>query len=180
MNIDPEKRQKLLLFGALAGLGILLGDRLVLSPLLAAWDRRSEEIAALQKRVDQGRQLVARQDAVRAGWTRMTTNALPKVVSAAEGRVLSALDRWSRAANVNVTSVKPQWKQTEEDHMTFECHVDATGSLSMLTRFLYEVERDPLAVRVEAVELAARDNDASQLTLGLQVSGLLLNAPSRP
>jgi hypothetical protein len=50
----------------------------------------------------------------------------------------------------------------------------------MLTRFLYEVERDPLAVRVEAVELAARDNDASQLTLGLQVSGLLLNAPSRP
>ena len=67
----------------------------------------------------------------------------------------------------------------DDDYSTFECHVDATGNLATLTRFLYEVERDKLAVRVEAVELAARDNDAASLSLGLQVSGLLLNLPDR-
>ena len=112
-------------------------------------------------------------------WGEMASNALPKATSAAEGRVLEALDRWSRAASVNVTSVKPQWKQVDDDYSTFECHVDATGNLATLTRFLYEVERDKLAVRVEAVELAARDNDAASLSLGLQVSGLLLNLPDR-
>jgi hypothetical protein len=41
------------------------------------------------------------------------------------------------------------------------------------------VERDRMAIRVETVELAARDADASQISVGLQVSGLLLNPPAQ-
>ena len=51
--------------------------------------------------------------------------------------------------------------------------------MSALTRFLYEVEKDPLALRVESVEITSRDNDGQQLSLALQVSGLLLN-PQQP
>jgi len=178
MNIDPEKRQKLLLILALTGVGLLAGDRLVVSPLIKSWTARSENIAQLKKDIAKGRQLLERRDAVRSRWQEMKTNALPSEVSAAEGRVLDAFDRWSRAASVNITSVKPQWKQSEDGYMTFECHVDAGGSLSTLTRFLHEVDRAPLALRVETVEMAARDNDASQISLGLHVSGLLLNAPN--
>lgn len=176
MNLDPENRQKLLVILALTGVGLLAGDRLVLSPLLKSWAARSERIELLQKDIAKGRQLLDRRHTVRARWKEMQTNALPVEVSAAEGRVLDAFDRWSRTASVNITSVKPQWKQLEDGYMTFECHVDASGSLSTVTRFLHEVERDPLALRVETVELAARDTDASQITLGLHVSGLLLNA----
>jgi hypothetical protein len=63
--------------------------------------------------------------------------------------------------------------------MTLECRVDGFGNLSALTRFLYDVEKDPMALKVEAVEIAARDNDGQQLSLALQVSGLLLN-PQQP
>ena len=58
--------------------------------------------------------------------------------------------------------------------MTLECRADAFGSIQAVTRFLYEVEKDSLALRVEAVEITARDNDGQQLTIGLQVSGLQL------
>ena len=64
--------------------------------------------------------------------------------------------------------------------MTLECRADAAGSLPALTRFLYEAEKDPLALKVEAVEITARDNDGQQLSLALQVSGLLLNPPPQP
>jgi len=58
--------------------------------------------------------------------------------------------------------------------MTLECRVDAFGNLSALTRFLYDVEKDPLALKVDALEITTRDNDGQQLSLALQVSGLLL------
>lgn len=179
MNIDPEKRQKLLIIATAAVAAVFAGDRLVVGPLMKSWQARSDRIVALNKDLAKGRQLLERRDSVRSRWQEMQTNALPTVVSEAEGRVLEALDRWSRTASVNINSVKPQWRQTEDGYMTFECRVDASGSLSTVTRFLYEVERDPLALRVEAVELAARDNNASELNVGLQVSGLVLNPPAQ-
>ena len=80
---------------------------------------------------------------------------------------------------MTVTSIKPLWRRTADDFMTLECRVDASGSLSTLTRFLHEVESDPLALRVDSVELGSRDRTGAQLTLGLQVSGLVLSTEKR-
>jgi hypothetical protein len=43
-----------------------------------------------------------------------------------------------------------------------------------LTKFLHDVEQAELALRIESVELTARDADGRQLALGLSVSGLRL------
>jgi hypothetical protein len=55
-----------------------------------------------------------------------------------------------------------------------ECRLDATGTMSNLSRFLFEVENSPMALRVDAVELNARDDGGQKLALGLVVSGLRL------
>ena len=59
--------------------------------------------------------------------------------------------------------------------MMLNCRVEIGGSLGTLSRYLYELEKSPLAVRVDGVELNARDKEGQQLTLGLEVSGLALN-----
>jgi hypothetical protein len=105
----------------------------------------------------------------------MRTNTLPASVSAAENEVLKGFERWSQESRISISSIKPQWKQGGDDFMTLECRADAFGNIQALTRFLYELEKDPLALKVEAVEITTRDNDGQQLTLGLQVSGLQLN-----
>jgi hypothetical protein len=58
--------------------------------------------------------------------------------------------------------------------MTLACRVEAAGSLGTLSRFLYEVEKGSLALRLDTVELNAHDNAGQQLTLGLEVNGLAL------
>jgi hypothetical protein len=63
--------------------------------------------------------------------------------------------------------------------MTYECRVDAAGDLGKLSRFIYSVERDPMALKLELVELGARDKEGQQISLGLQLSGLVLNTPAR-
>ena len=169
-----KNRQKMLVILAAVGVGFLLGDKLIITPLTAGWQARSKQIAELTKQVNQGSLLVSRESVIRDRWDQMRTNTLPEEVSAAENEVLQAFERWSQASRISISSIKPQWKRAGEDFMTLECRADAFGSIEALTRFLYEVEKDPLALRVEAVEINARDNDGQQLGIGLQVSGLQL------
>ena len=174
MKID--NRQQALAILAAVAVTLLVGDRLVLTPLTSTWKERSARITELTKSLNQGSLVLAREQAIRARWDGMRTNPLPESVSAAENEVLKAFDRWSRASRISVASIKPQWKHNNDDYVTLECRADAFGSIKTLTRFLYDVEADSLALKVEAIEITARDEGGQQLSLGLQVSGLQLTA----
>ena len=173
MNI--KNRQQLLSIAAIVVVALWAGDKLVLSPLMQSWKQRATSITELTKSVRQGSLLVDRERSIRSRWDSMQTNTLPNETSVAENQVLKAFERWSQDSRISITSIKPQWKRTADDYMTLECRADAFGSIQAITRFLYDVEKDPLALKVEAVEITTRDNDGQQLSLALQVSGLLLN-----
>lgn len=172
--MEIKKRQKTLVILAALGVAFLLGDKMVVTPLMASWETRAKQIAELTKQVNQGSLLVSRDAVIRDRWDNMRTNTLPADVSSAENELLTAFERWSKESGISISSIKPQWKQAGDDFMTLECRADAFGTIQAVTRFLYEVEKDPLALRVEALEVSARDNDGQQLAVGLQVSGLQL------
>lgn len=175
MKLPPANRQRLLLILAGAGILLLVLDSLVLTPLTKSWRDRSTEIARLRKNVSEGRGLIARADRMQAQWAEMQSQALPKDPAKSEQDLISAFDRWGRATGVELGSIKPQWKRgTSNRFSQLECRVDATGSLATLSRFLYEVEKSTLALRVDSVELTSRDEFGQKLSLGLLVSGLRL------
>lgn len=174
-----KDRQQLLLIVTVAAAVLFAGDRLVLSPLIKAWNDRSTRIAELTKQIGQAKLLVQREQVIRGRWAEMQRNALPGNNSAAEQQVFKAIDAWAQNSGVAISAITPQWKHDSDEYTTFECRVDASGDLSKLTRFLYSVERDPMALRLESVELGARDKEGQQLAMGLQLSGLVLANPKR-
>jgi len=119
--------------------------------------------------------LVQRETGIRNHWEEMRKRSLTNNTSAAEQQVFRAIDSWAQDTGVIVHAITPQWKHDSDEYATYECRVDASGDLSRLSRFLYHVEREPLALKLDAVELNARDKDGQQLSLGLQFSGLMLN-----
>jgi len=173
MNIN--KRQQVLAIAAAAIVGAFVLDKLVITPLTKSWKERSTTIADLRKSIAQGKSTLDREQITRRRWNEMRKNTLPFAASVAEQEMLGAFDKWSRDSGVSVSSIKPQWKRgATDDYSVLECRVDAAGNLSTLTRFLYDVEHSPMALKIESVELAARDNNGQQLALGLLVSGLRL------
>jgi hypothetical protein len=178
MNI--RNRQQLLGILAIAAVALWAGDRLLVEPLIQSWKDRSLRLANLKKSVVEGNRLLGREKAIREHWERMRTNTLSSEQPLAEAQMYAAFNRWTEGSRIVVTSVSPRWKLNADDYATYECHVEATGNLPTLTRFLYEVENDPLAVKVDLVELTAQDDRGTQLSLGLQVSGLELNPPAMP
>jgi Tfp pilus assembly protein PilO len=173
--MEIKNRQKLLLIGAGICVVLLMGDSFVLSPLIASWKDREKTIQDLRTKVGDGTNLLNRAAAINRRWDRMQTNTLPSNVSQAEAEMLKSFDRWERDTGITRVSFKPQWKQSDEDYATLECRADYTGDIDRLKRFLYEVEHDPLGLKVQAVEISSRDDAGQQLTMGLEVSGLLLN-----
>lgn len=174
MNVS--NRQQLLMILAGAAVALLMGDRLVFEPLIHTWQDRSQHITELKKSIAQGDIVVARDRVIREQWDNMRTNTLPMDLSVAQYEVVKAFDRWSEQSRISVSGLKTTWKRSAEDYLQLECRADAFGSIDTVARFLYEMEKDPLALRVESLEITARDNNGQQISVALQVSGLRLGA----
>lgn len=177
--METKNRQQTLIIIAVAALALLIGNSVVLEPLTKSWKERSDRIKSLEQQVNQGKALMDHEAAIRRRWEDMRTNTLPVNTSVAEAEFYKSFSRCVQDSGVTQVSYRPQWKQNE-DYTTYECRADLTGNIETLTRFIYELEKEPLALRVESLEIATHDDKGQQLSLGLQISGLLLTPPSQP
>jgi hypothetical protein len=174
-----SNRQQLIAILAIAGVVLLAGDKILFKRLTHYWSGRADQITDLGKKISQGKLLLQREQGIRRRWTEMKGNTLPNDTSVAEQRLLRAFDQWAQESRISVTAITPQWKRDSEDYMLLECRVDALGNLGTITRFLYNIERDPMGLKLEAVQVSARDNEGQQIALGLQISGLVLTSQSK-
>lgn len=173
-----RNRQQWLMLIAGAALALLVADRAVFTPLTRLWKARAAKMDELRKQIEQGTQLLQREQVIRRRWEQMRRATLPANSSQAEQQLLRAFDGWARESRATITLMTPQWKRNDE-YQTLECRVDVSGNLETLCRFLYGVERSPMALKLDMVELTAHDEAGQQMTLGLQVSGLVLT-PTTP
>jgi Tfp pilus assembly protein PilO len=173
-----QNRQQLLLIIAVASVLLLAGNWLVWTPLVNVWSARAARVARLRGDIRDGALLMQRSQYIRNRWSQMQANTLLKNPSLAEQQMFKAIDNWSADSRADITSITPQWKNDEDNYSTLDCRVEAAGDFSSVSRFLYDLERDPLAIKVESLELAARDNNGQQFTLNVQISGLMLNLPN--
>lgn len=174
-----KNRQQLLAVVAGAVVALFIADKLIINPLMDSWAQRAKRVAELRRNVEDGRGLLRREQGLRTRWDQMRTNTLPNNFSVAEQLIHKALESWRQESRIAVNSISLQSKRDAADFNTLECRVEAAGDLPTISRFLYDVEKDPLALKLQLVEITSRDNDGRQLTLGLQISGLVLT-PQEP
>ncbi|HEV2454703.1 MAG TPA: type 4a pilus biogenesis protein PilO [Verrucomicrobiae bacterium] len=172
--MEIKNRQQALIVVTLALIGLWLANLVVYEPLVKWWQSRDADVRTLKQQVSEGRTLIRRESAIRDEWKHIQSNTLANDPSQAEQKLLKAFDNWASDSGVNVESITPQWQDDQNDYSTLECRVEASGDLGTLSRFIYEMENDPMTIQLEALELTASDEKGQQLTLGLQMSGLAL------
>ena len=102
-----KNRQQMLVIAAIAMLGLFAADKLIVNPLLGAWDARAERLTKLRQQVTDGQRLVRREDSVRTQWAQMERNTLTNNASAAEQKVFQAIDRWANDSSVTILAITP-------------------------------------------------------------------------
>jgi Tfp pilus assembly protein PilO len=172
-----EKRQQFLIVLTIVALALLVGDRLVYEPLARLWSARSAQIKQLQTKVRDGKVLVRRAASLRSEWSSMRTNALPVSTAQAEQQLLAALDNWSHGSGAEINNIMPQWKNDSTNYMTLNCRVEAKGAIGAVSQLIYDIEKGPMALKLDSVELTASDGTGQQLSFAAQISGLVLVQP---
>jgi hypothetical protein len=167
-------RQQLLIIVTLAVVALFASDRLIYSPLLNLWRARASEIKELRGQIRRGTATIKNEQAIHGKWDQMRANTLPNNQSAALEKISKAFHDWAEESGASLNGVTPQWKSDSDEYKTVVCRVDASGTLWMLSRFIYDIEKDPMGLKLESVDFNSRDNTGQQLTLALQVSGLVL------
>lgn len=178
-----KDRQKFLTVLAITAIALLVLDKVVTPPLTKFWHDRSDRITDLQRKVKEGEMLrmPRRKAAIRAEWAGIQAASLTNNPTLAQQQLLRAIDQWSQSSGVTINSITPQFKQgADATYKTIECRVDGSGSIDRLAQFLYDLENDPMALKLESVELTSSDNTGQQLALGVQISGLILTPNGNP
>jgi Tfp pilus assembly protein PilO len=177
-NVKAEERQKLLIVLVMVVAGLFVAERFIYEPLLGWWKTRAQNIQKLRADVSNGKGMISRETTIRNNWNEMSSNTLTNDQPQAEQKVLNAISVWAKASGATINTLAPQWKDDAEDHLSLNVRVDAAGNMRQLTRLLYEIGKDPMALKLDSVELTARDKSGAQMQLGLQINGLALLTPS--
>jgi Tfp pilus assembly protein PilO len=177
--VKIENRQQFLVMLTIAAVALFVGVNFILEPLGGWWSSRQAQIKQLRDRVHDGQLLINRETGLRDQWDTMRNNSLPANTSLAEQQLLKAVDEWSRGSGAEVTSLMPQWKNESTNYLTLACRVETAGDLGTLSRFLYNLEKGPMALRLDSVELSAHDKDGLQMTMSAEINGLALTLPDK-
>jgi hypothetical protein len=172
--MEPKNRERLLLMLTGACLAVWLLNLLVFSPLIDSWHSRSDEIDKLTKNIADGASLIRRASSIRDRWDFMRANALNSDTNVATRQMLTAFDRWVKSGSVTQGSFRPQVQDTDSNYTTVDCRSDVSGSPNNVSGFLRAMSQDPLADKLDSFVLTSKDDNGRQLTLDLNLSGLVL------
>ena len=170
-------RPTLLKIVAGAAVGLFVLDSFVIEPALHAWSEQGERIAALQKKVDNGNKLLAREKIIRDRWAEMERANLSGDDSDAKNDAINATARWKLASGIGLDSLTPPQQPREENgYDDFEFRATIKGNETSIGQFLYLMETDPIPVNLHECEIASRDPKGEVLTLTARFSFARLSA----
>ena len=173
-----KSREKLLIYVVIIGLGFWLGDKFLLQPYLSSWKKRGENIKNLDKQIADGKQLIARGPSIRADWKSKRDNSLPLDNDEAGAIVANAVRTWAADAGLVLNQVVSSRARVETAFTSVEDRVEVTGNITQILRFLYQMEKDPLAIKLKTLDIDSKDNGQT-LSLAVVVSGLIITKPEK-
>lgn len=168
-----KQRERYFLLIALICISLFIGDKFIVSPLFKLWKKRTARIVELRNLLEKGDILIDREENLKQRWNSMKERILTGQTSKAENQVLNAVSSWARTSGITINSIKPRWIEDEKEFKKLEFRLFAKGGLESLARFLYELESNPLALKVEDFEVTAPTGNEKELSLNLRFSGLV-------
>ncbi|MAX23122.1 MAG: hypothetical protein CMJ19_01345 [Phycisphaeraceae bacterium] len=178
MNLN--QREKWILITTLTVLGIFLLDRLVISRVLDYRDSLVSDVQSLSDDLSRDIHLIKQGKQQQKRWKDMMAIGLPNSASEAESRTLEAINQWASETKVDLLSVKPEYRRSDESLVPVVFRVTANGSMKAIAKFIWKVETADIPVCVDTLQINARDKkNKDELSMQMGVSALYRKSVSK-
>src|SRR5690349_7845146 len=142
-----SKREKYVGILVVVVLGILLLDRVMITPLL---DRKAElnsRIEAAQGELDRANRIFSTSRLASRKWKELSGNSLKTDASEAESQILNSVREWAQDAGMALPNSTPE-RTKEKDFGKIVVRATGTGGISQVGHFLWRVQTASIPVRI--------------------------------
>ncbi len=168
------RREHIIMILAGAAVVILISDRIVLSPLLEKRSQTRQTRETLETEFQQAQAALARQDILQERWTQMQRAGLTDRTEIIERLLFRLLEESSANSGLLLTSIQPDRQTNQPPLGEIELLVSGTGSLAAVTAFLWDIETAQIPLMIKSLQLGAKDENASQVSLQVKLSSIFL------
>ena len=175
-----SKREQVIFVALAAVLAVLVLDWWIVTPLL---DRSAEveaRKAVLLSEMANAENLLQRRRVIRPRWRQMLAEGMKHDPAEAESQVLHALGKWADDAGLDLVSLKPERSTKETLLPEIDIRAAGTGSMSAVSRFLWQLETARIPVKVKALQIGSRKEGQDDLSLQVQISTLYFPGGPQP
>jgi len=166
-----SKRERLILFALALVAGLLITDRMALSPY---FEWRTDMIVrrdAERRQLVDDRALLDRERRLRGMLVRMG-GANATDTASVEGKVLNLVHDWEQQAGVGIGSFHRVRMVDSREFSTLSFQVSGSGSMLAVAKLLYAIETASIPLRVDDVQLTPKGESGEELTIQMLVSTL--------
>jgi hypothetical protein len=154
-----SKREQIILIATLVIVGLLIGDKIVFTPV---WNRLKDmgtERTELKAKLDAADILFMKEKSLGPKWTLLKTDFPNEEV--AQSKVSSALNQWGTKWKLKLSSVRPERIPGDKGLQEMLFAFSGTGTLTSVASFMWEIETSPLPLKITSMQLSS--SDAGQL-----------------
>ena len=180
-----SKRERIILIAAIASVGLFVAVKFVIDPVQTKRDEMESQRQQFLGDLNEAELLIGNHARMQRKWNAMLSDGLRNATEA-ESRILSALREWSGAANMALSSIRPERISSNKGLEEMIFTVAGRGSLESVARFLWQIETATLPVKIRDMQLGSSSEAGDSMSLQLHLSALYLGAqkeqaePGRP
>ena len=173
-----SKRERTILIAALASVGLFVAVKFVVDPVQAKRNELESQRQQLQGDLNEADLLIGNHGRMQKKWNAMLSDGLRNETEA-ESRILDALRQWSAAANMALSSIRPERISSDKGLQEMIFTVAGRGTLDSVARFLWQIETAALPVKIKDMQLGSSSESGDSMSLQLHLSALYLGTQKK-
>lgn len=145
--VTQRERLALYLTAGIICLSIILN--LLVFPVLAKSKNLNKEIALSRRKLEKYLAVLQRKDELKAQEGKLKSEG-------SSSDILSELENIARGSNIRIIDLRPQGAQNFGPEKEISVDLKAEGEIENYFKFIYEIERSPLFLKIRKFQLAAK------------------------
>src|SRR5882672_10687914 len=129
-----SRRERYIVIGTVAVVGILALDRLFLTPLIERRQVTDAQMRLASEEMERANGLVTNRSRVNRKWNDMSGASLKMDGATAESQIIRAVGDWALEAGLNLSSVKPERAEKEKQFVKITFRANATGNMAAISK----------------------------------------------
>lgn len=169
-----NKREKIILWLTAGVIAFSIIFKFFIMPVLTKNDDLNKEIKLTQAKLKRSLRLLKQKDYIKSKYSKFLPldNVSGEPQDSSVG-LLSELERLSKNANIRIIEIRPETAKKSGLYKEIFVDLRAEGAMSGYLKFIYDIERSPLLLKIKKFQLSAKPNTPF-LEANLSLSQLLV------